>query len=417
MKKSFLLLAALLVGSLAHAQDYWKEVSSPTRKDLLSISFGTAATGYIGGRDSTLLKTTDGGKTWNALPHTGLNYTSLLHDILYLKFVSATVGYAIVSSTDDRSFGGQLYKTTDGGTTWAPASAFTGSAYHAYFFDENNGFLLGVTPFASTLISKLGSGTWGTPQHLFPGTSNYTHAIDCFSTTTGIIGGDRGYVYRTFNGGATWDTVKTNIDTAINALVYVNENTIVAATSDRSSAIIISKDKGASWIFDGASATFFYPDMKAMAVSKRDSLIIVGKSATTGKGIVYYFTPSTRWMDIETEEQWLNDVTMRDDAVGYIVGDSGLILSNDISVLSVPVLQAGTSKVAVYPNPSNGICYTSAAEEHQVAVYDLPGRMVYSGDVPAKNHELDLRHLPEGAYLLRILDKQGAATSVQLQLK
>ena len=47
--------------SLCQAQiNYWNPVVSGTTKVLLSISFGSSTTGYIAGKDTTLLKTTDG---------------------------------------------------------------------------------------------------------------------------------------------------------------------------------------------------------------------------------------------------------------------------------------------------------------------------------------------------------------------
>ncbi|HTN16369.1 MAG TPA: YCF48-related protein, partial [Chitinophagaceae bacterium] len=184
MKKLHLLLAFLMLHVAANAQDYWQKVSTPSDKDLLTVSFGNSSTGYIGGTDSTLLKTTDGGKTWSTLPHTGMGYEhKYMSDIVDLKFVSATIGYAVLSNRARPDLIGQVYKTLDGGNSWIKVPEIWTSAYRVFCFDEDNGYLTGATPFAGPTLHKLDHGTWSTVHYLGAGTSYMLTAIDFLNIT------------------------------------------------------------------------------------------------------------------------------------------------------------------------------------------------------------------------------------------
>lgn len=411
MKKINFLLACVLLSSLAAAQDYWQKVSVSSHKDLLAVCFGSSSTGYIGGTDSTLLKTTDGGKTWTNLPHTGIEYEPLTHDIIDLKFADASNGYAILSNRERLDINGQLYTTTDGGSSWIKVPGIWTSAYRLFLFDANTGYLTGVSPFGGATVHQLEFGSWSGTTYLGTGTSYLATAVDFFNPGTGMVGGDYGYVYRTFDAGRSWDTVKTNVDSAIHALRYLDENTIIAA-SGHPMTLLISMDKGASWSFETHSGTFYYPDMKAMALSARDSLIAVGRSRTTGKGLIYYSDPAGSWMNIAGAEQALNAVAMRNDSIAYIVGDSGLVLSNSQAVLSFAEKPGLQRLPRVFPNPSAGIFTSEWSDVHRLRVYSADGKMIYQGRRPDTRHQLDLTAWPAGTYILEAVPEAGDKVSV-----
>ena len=54
--------------------------------------------------------------------------------------------------------------------------------------------------------------------------------------------------------------------------------------------------------------------------------------------------------------------------------------------------------VSVYPNPASNVLHIQASHLHKVELMDMSGRLITSTD----HHQLDISHLPAGAYFVRI---------------
>ena len=154
--KKILSILIIVISFQAQAQ-YWHEVTSGTKRQLFSIAFANKQVGYIGGYDGYLLKTTNGGETWNALPQIAVMNT--FNDVIDLDFVNENVGYAIISHYQNPDYRGDLYKTTDGGLNWILQDAGTIAVYCSHFFSENNGFITGSAFFTGYVINKIPAGT------------------------------------------------------------------------------------------------------------------------------------------------------------------------------------------------------------------------------------------------------------------
>jgi len=87
----------------------WQLAASGTRRRLRAVAWADAQTVYALGDTTTLLRSLDAGRTWQAvsLPTTAFSANAPL---LSASFVSSRVGY-LCSSVE-------LFRTTDGGTSW-----------------------------------------------------------------------------------------------------------------------------------------------------------------------------------------------------------------------------------------------------------------------------------------------------------
>lgn len=408
---STLSLAMLCTCSASAQSNYWKPVLSGTQKKLVSVSFGNAQIGYISGADSTLLRSLDGGASWQPLSHTGLPLSASSPDIVHLDFLSASTGYAVVSSLRFPQFRGSLCKTTDSGKSWAVIdNSINVAAARSFFFDEQTGFVIGSQFFAGKTLHRMRQGAWDS-SHLFsydPG--EFLTAIDFLDRNTGMVAGDGGQVYRTADGGATWDTVQTVVDTTINTLTYLDARTILAGSDDIGGAVLVSHDGGRTWQKDLNTLTFSYPAIKGLAVSARDSFIAIGQSSGAPAGIILWVHQNAVYNFISTQP--LNAVATRDSAVAFVVGDSGIILSNREAVLGLPVAIAMLPRIC--PNPASDYCTVEAAVPVSLRLTDVTGRTVLMVSKPSREHRLRIQGLAPGGYTLQASGPRGETFSQKL---
>jgi photosystem II stability/assembly factor-like uncharacterized protein len=161
---------------------------------LRRVQFADSLTGWISG-DSTLLRTVDGGRTWQRQP-----FPEGLREI---QFTSTRSGWAA------RGF--EVLHTTDGGSTWQPVSA---PGYdlieRLWFAGDSVGWKL--IKYTTTIHTTRDGGRTWTVQPFDDARS--IHQIRFVDERNGYAVGAGGTVYRTTDGGARWqrDSVPTTRD-------------------------------------------------------------------------------------------------------------------------------------------------------------------------------------------------------------
>lgn len=112
-------------------------------------SFGAISTGFVGGFFSTgnIFKTTDGGNTWNPVNYPGYNKENKEGPGVFgLNFINNNTGfiYVIDGGGEDAYSGSEIYKTTDGGNSWATVNSDIigkfGYVNNFYMQSETEGF-------------------------------------------------------------------------------------------------------------------------------------------------------------------------------------------------------------------------------------------------------------------------------------
>jgi len=190
----------------------WQRVRGGLSSPLISLSgvwFTSATNGWAVGRDEygepLALRSTDGGSTWTPLP---MGATATLNDVF---FTDSLNGW-IVGDAD-------MLRTTDGGETWVSARNGTpeGSLTRVFFADADNGWVIG---YAALLCRTTDGGdTW--VRQPIPGMLDQTlqdcHFIDrdtgWIVTSCGYDDEDKtswsGRLLRTTDGGVNWTTLQT----------------------------------------------------------------------------------------------------------------------------------------------------------------------------------------------------------------
>jgi photosystem II stability/assembly factor-like uncharacterized protein len=195
--------------------DTWTDISLPgnaASRNYKSVYFVSESIGFLAGgnrsNDSiqTILKTTDGGSTWSILKD---QPGSWLRSVF---FVSDQNGFAV----GDR---GTLLKTVNGGTSWnqvtLPNSVKNRQLNSITFTNSQTGYIAGGYPAndsIQTILKTIDGGTTWSVQ--LDAVKSMLNDICFINPDTGYAVGDDGTVLHTVNAGNSWE--KENIPEGIN---------------------------------------------------------------------------------------------------------------------------------------------------------------------------------------------------------
>lgn len=412
MKKYLFLFLALLTGGMSAIAQTWFQVPTGTTKKLNTIDFPSSTVGYIGGNDSLLLKTTDGGHTWNPVPFSGISFANQGDHFVKLQFVSEMIGFAAVGP-----YSGS-YKTIDGGLTWTvlPLSGNLCFNEGLYFFDENNGIIAGSGCFQGELVDRLSGGTWSASTINFMNLDAMNRITDVdFRGSLGLASSYGGRFLRSTDGGQTWDSIASPHGNSVPLLsIAIIDDTLCYAGFDHFDGsgfgLLRSHDGGLTWSDEMDMATFFYPDYYGIHLAVNNNVYAGAKSYFGVGGLI--FTRANQSWNYETVDQAIYDFSSYGDSVVFGVGDSGYVVTNvPLAILSTEDLMNKTADFSVSPNPTDGkINFSTAFSENTTYnVFTLEGKSVEAGTLTGQ--ELDLTLLPAGTYILRIKDKDLVFTT------
>ena len=412
MKKYFFLFLALFTGGMSATAQNWFQVPTGTTNRLNTIDFPSATVGYIGGNDSLLLKTTDGGQTWNPVAFSGITFYPSGEHFVKLQFITETVGFAAIGP-----YSGS-YKTTDGGLTWTalPLSGNLCFNEGIYFFDENNGVIGGSGCFQGELVDRLSGGTWSAATMSYESfdANNRITDID-FRGTLGLASSQGGRFLRTTDGGQTWDSIASPHGNSVPLLsIAIIDDTLCYAGYDHIDGsgfgLLRSHDAGLTWSDEMDMATFAYPDYYGIHLAVNDRVYAGAKSYFGGGGLI--FTRNNQSWIYESVDQAIYDFSSYGDSVVFGVGDSGYVVTNvPLAILSAGELTNEALDFTVSPNPTDGkITFSTVFSENaQYRLFTTEGKVVVTGKLT--DQELDLTAFPAGSYMLHITDRESVFTT------
>jgi photosystem II stability/assembly factor-like uncharacterized protein len=261
-------------GTLVRSSDggrTWSGLQTGLTESLTHLRMLGPKTVIVGGT-CALRRSDDSGLTFRRLPWTASD-DSCLGGIAALDFPSSSVGYLVLGN-------GNVVRSRDGGRTWArrtavPDTSVSGvrgiSPTDVDFVSDTTGYV--VTNGGEAFQTTDGGNTWRTVLGL-PFT---LRSIAFPSPAVGYVAGDAATVFKTTDGGASWQESDLPADVGSLAQIRCASVDICEGVGTFGDRLVRTTDGGGSW--DSVSPTT--APIKAVALPAPDQVVAVGKNGTT----------------------------------------------------------------------------------------------------------------------------------------
>ena len=359
----------------------WVQQESPTNIPLFSVKgvsrdVAWAAGGNQVGTSPVVLRTTDGGETWEIV-------TGTLNGVDLYCITAIDANRAWVGSGD-----GRIFATGDGGMSWIeqaypdPQSGFINGVW---FADAANGLAQGDPPPGSTRFVLLHTSDGGTSWSQVPnapigsaGEYGWNNSFLWTDMLHGWFGTNNNKIWRTTDGGTTWSFAASGSTSSVGIAFTDN---LVGFAAHGNGTVAKSTDGGASWVNGSIGA----------------GVGLVAAATPPSETSVWVSSAATPFQSEDLGQSWkarstyplAGDITHLSFATtdrGWATTSGGEILRYDPRVpTSVTNPKGETTPVSFrlehnYPNPFNPtttIGFALPRQSHiRLIVVDLLGRTV-----------------------------------------
>jgi len=195
----------------------WNTLNTGTPNSLKSLYFVNNIVGYCAGF-ATVIKTIDGGVTWNTVFMNTASSISL-NSVSFIDLQTGFVAGSKQANVFPYNIESYLIKTTNGGSVWSEQIVpNSGTLNSIYFIGSNNGYLVGGTVFYRTTNNGL---NWITQNCISPPIAIF-YDVKFTSLNTGYIVSDRGMIFKTTDGGAIVEIINEGNSTPLNFSLQQN---------------------------------------------------------------------------------------------------------------------------------------------------------------------------------------------------
>ena len=193
--------------------------------DITAVAASTENVAWGGGRDGLVIRTGDGGATWNVVA----NVENQINDVACAGTSVAWLGTS----------GGQVYRTTDRGRSWEESDLGPGRVNDLFFLDGAHGWA--VTSTGDVYATPYGGSRW----ELLTNVNAWLRAVAFADAQHGVAVGSDGYLARTDDGGLNWQRLAVAPAVRLEAVAYRTPNEVYVV--GEGGTVLRSTDAGATW--------------------------------------------------------------------------------------------------------------------------------------------------------------------------
>ncbi len=364
----------------------WKKIYTNTQNDLYDVQL-IGNTGYICGINSTMLKTTDTGKSWKTITlPTFLNARTLF-------FKDSAVGFVTGENA-------RILKTTNGGTTWVQKHIKTAAYANDITFNGNNGIAVGNN--AMAIRSYDFGETWQTDTTFT--SFKKLNSVCMLSDGNCWAVGDSGIILHKTILQKRWQKKLNITNIHLNDIQAIGNSILLIAggmqdtvggASSYKNIFLMSQDSGKTW----QQTTFNEMRIIAKAwYSNKDTAYFIGNSGLISKS---YDIFNNRSLQLSGTANSLRNIYFIGNT-GIIVGDGGLILRTSNSGgfrLNVNKNFIHQS-ISFFPNPSNGNVFFNHKNIKNLTITDIAGKKMCFEWI--SSHQIFIAQ--KGCFILEITD-------------
>lgn len=185
----------------------WRQVAVPTRTLLTGVHFADRQHGWAVGHDAVIIRTTDGGETWERVYFDPERETPLLD----VWFADPNNGFAVGAY-------GLFLRSSDGGVTWEEEPLNTVAAEEEVVADDAAG--------EEEAIDEEDEDYW---EEDFDGPADF-HLNKITESGDGrlFISAEAGNIYRSSDRGASWEQLDSGYDGSFFSSLAVGDDSLLA---------------------------------------------------------------------------------------------------------------------------------------------------------------------------------------------
>lgn len=402
------LLFVLCISFVIQLPAQWMQMSPDTTFFNNRVFFNSASKGFVVSFDGTIQQTYDGGLNWDTIQIDTCDWSACLRspyqsNLRCVFFPDGATGY--IGGQD-----GDLFKTTDGGLTWQCAGMLGGwdDIHEIYFFNNDTGV-------AATAINLIWRTTDGGQNWTYTSWSvSASMRFAAINDSTLLM--SRNGIFRSQDYGMTW--TRMNADTNYHYCdISMSDSLHGIASVCQGGKISITSDGGLTW---SPPALVVNEWIYAVEMLNPDTGFIAGGPniypiVPTYGYIIQTTDGGITWSQPDTiANKTIMDLWFPNDSLGIAVGWLGNILrtTNPVNAVGLDEINNSEIRPKLFPNPASeklNVFYPGYSTQQSISVkiIDLTGRIILDEkNLNIAPYSINVSELENGSYIL-ILTADG----------